>query len=125
VVIGVERDGLEEWVLQPLRHEQLRRGIIVPIQGYKAPRGKLAFIAALQPFLNAGEITFAKDMAALKQFLSFPTGKIDFVNALAFALLMRPGQPIYEDLRARTSPMRSCPQAARHRCGSASTPPRW
>ena len=31
VVIGVERDGLEEWVLQPLRAEQLRRGIIVPI----------------------------------------------------------------------------------------------
>jgi len=51
----------------------------------------------LQPFLNAGEITFAKDIPALKQFLSFPTGKIDFPNALAYAPLMRPGQPIYED----------------------------
>jgi hypothetical protein len=29
--------------------------------------------------------------------LSFPTGKIDFPNALAYAPLMRPGQPIYED----------------------------
>jgi hypothetical protein len=97
VVIGVERDGLEEFILQPLRHEQLRRGVLIPVTGYRAPKGKLAFIAALQPFLNAGEITFAKDLPALKQFLSFPTGKIDFPNALAYALLMRPGQPIYED----------------------------
>jgi hypothetical protein len=29
--------------------------------------------------------------------LSFPSGKIDFPNALAYALLMRPGQPVYED----------------------------
>jgi hypothetical protein len=97
VVIGVERDGLEEFILQPLRQEQLRRGVLIPVTGYRAPKGKLSFIAALQPFLNAGEITFAKDLPALKQFLSFPTGKIDFPNALAYALLMRPGQPIYED----------------------------
>src|SRR6516164_3573094 len=97
VVIGVERDGLEEFILQPLRQEQLRRGVLIPVAGYRAPKGKLSFIAALQPFLNAGEITFAKDIPALKQFLSFPTGKIDFPNALAYALLMRPGQPIYED----------------------------
>jgi hypothetical protein len=97
VVIGVERDGLEEFILQPLRHEQLRRGVLIPVTGYRAPKGKLWFIAALQPFLNAGEITFAKDIPAFKQFLSFPTGKIDFPNALAYALLMRPGQPIYED----------------------------
>jgi hypothetical protein len=97
VAIGIERDGLEEFILQPLRHEQLRRGVLIPVAGYRAPVGKLGFISALQPFLNAGEITFAKDLPALKQFLSFPTGKIDFPNALAYALLMRPGQPIYED----------------------------
>src|SRR6516225_5023100 len=97
VVIGVERDGLEEFILQPLRHEQLRRGQLVPIQGHRAPRGKLKFINGLQPFFAAGEITFAKDIPAIKQFLSFPTGKIDFPNALAYAPLMRPGQPIYED----------------------------
>ena len=97
VVIGVERDGLEEFILQPLRHEQLRRGQLIPVAGYRAPRGKLSFIAGLQPFLAAGEITFAKDIPAIKQFLSFPTGKIDFPNALAYAPLMRPGQPIYED----------------------------
>jgi hypothetical protein len=97
VVIGVERDGLEEFILQPLRHEQLRRGQLIPITGYRAPKGKLSFIAGLQPFLAAGEITFAKDIPALKEFLSFPTGKNDFINALAYALLMRPGQPLYED----------------------------
>jgi hypothetical protein len=97
VIIGVERDGLEEFILQPLRQEQLRRGVLIPVAGYRAPKGKLSFIAALQPFLTAGEITFAKDIPALKQFLSFPSGKIDFINALAYALLMRPGQPIYED----------------------------
>ena len=97
MLIGVELDGLHEFIMQPLRQEQLRRGTIVPVQGYKAPRGKLQFITSLQPFLSAGEITFAKDIPAIKQFLSFPTGKIDFPNALAYALLMRPGQPVYED----------------------------
>jgi hypothetical protein len=77
--------------MQPLRQEQLRRRTIVPIQGYKAPRGKLQFINSLQPFFASGEIP------AIKQFLSFPTGKIDFPNALAYALLMRSGQPVYED----------------------------
>jgi hypothetical protein len=97
VVIGVERDGLEEFILQPLRQEQLKRGVLIPVAGYRAPKGKLSFVAGLQPFLAGGEITFARDLPALKEFLSFPTGRIDFVNALAYALLLRPGQPIYED----------------------------
>ena len=33
VIIGVERDGLEEFILQPLRHEQLRRGVLIPVAG--------------------------------------------------------------------------------------------
>jgi hypothetical protein len=97
VLIGVELDGLHEFIMQPLRQEQLRRATIVPVQGYKAPRGKLQFINSLQPFFVSGEITFAKDIPAIRQFLSFPSGKIDFPNALAYALLMRPGQPVYED----------------------------
>jgi hypothetical protein len=51
----------------------------------------------LQPFFASGEITFAKDIPAIRQFMSFPSGRIDFPNALAYALLMRPGQPVYED----------------------------
>jgi hypothetical protein len=90
VVIGVEVNGLEEFILQPLRQEQLRRGVILPVVALRAPKGKLQFIAGLQPFLQSGDITFAKDISALRQFHTFPTGKIDFPNALAYALKLRP-----------------------------------
>jgi hypothetical protein len=96
VVIGVETNGLEDFLMQPLRHEQLRRGVLLPVKGYRAPKGKLPFIAGLRPYLVAGEATFAKDIPATKQFLSYPTGRIDFPNALAYALLMRP-EVIYPD----------------------------
>ena len=97
VTIGVERDGLEEFVLKPLRQEQLRRGYAIPIRPMKAPKGKLDFIRGLQPFFKAGEVLFAKDLPDLKaQLLGFPTGEIDVPNALAYALILRPGQPIYD-----------------------------
>lgn len=98
VAIGVEEDGLNEFILQPLRAEQLRRGILIPIRAMKAPRGKLDFIAGLQTYFNAGEVTFAKELPELvRQFLSFPTGRIDAPNALAYAMRMRPGVVVYED----------------------------
>lgn len=102
IEIGIERDGLEEFVLQPLRSEQTRRQEILPIRPMKAPAGKLAFIRSLQPFFASGEVTFAKDLPVLKQqLLSFPTGRIDVPNALAYALRMRPGLPIYENFTHR------------------------
>ena len=97
VAIGVEKDGLEEFMMQPLRQEMVKRGVLIPIQGHRAPRDKLAFIGGLQPLLAGGDIIFAKPIPATQQFLNYPSGKIDFPNALAYALLMRPGQPIYED----------------------------
>lgn len=98
VVIGVERDGLEEFILQPLRQEQLRRSYSVPLRAMKAPKGKLDFIRGLQPFFKAGEVIFAKDLPQLRQqLLAFPTGQIDIPNALAYAMMLRPGQPIYDD----------------------------
>src|SRR5882724_710314 len=98
VEIGVERDGLEEFLLQPLRQEQSRRNTIVPIRAMKAPVGKLPFIRGLQPFFKAREVVFAKHMPELQaQLLSFPSGRIDAPNALAYALKMRPGSPVYED----------------------------
>jgi hypothetical protein len=96
VLIGVEINGLEEFIMQPLRLEQLRRNTFIPVTGYRAPKGKLQFISSLQPFLQAGDITFAKDIPASRQFLSFPTGRIDFPNALAYALKLRP-DVIYEN----------------------------
>jgi hypothetical protein len=98
VEIGVEADGLEEFLLQPLRHEQTRRNVLVPVRAMRAPKGKIAFIESLQPFFLAGEVSFAKEMPGLwQQFLSFPTGRIDGPNALAYATRMRPGIVVYED----------------------------
>jgi hypothetical protein len=98
VAIGVEEDGLNEFLMQPLRHEMVKRASVVPVIPWRAPRGKLSFIESLQPFFRAGEITFAKDLPELQaQFLNFPSGRIDGPNALAYALLMRPGQVVYDD----------------------------
>ena len=98
IMIGVEQDGLNEFILQPLRHEQIRRGRSVPIQALKAPKGKIDFIGALQPFFHSGEASFAKPLPDLEtQLLGFPQGLIDVPNALAYATRMRPGQPMFDD----------------------------
>ena len=98
IALGVEKTGLEEFIMQPLRTEQTRRHIILPIRVMPAPTGKLSFIRSLQPYFSVGDVIFAKDLPILKQqLLSFPTGRIDVPNALAYALRMRPGLPIYEN----------------------------
>lgn len=98
VLIGIERDGLEEFILQPLRHEQIKRGQAIPIRALKAPKGKIDFIKGLQPFFKAGEVVFAKELPQLReQLLGFPTGRIDIPNALAYALMLRPGQPVFDN----------------------------
>jgi hypothetical protein len=98
VAIGVERDGLEEFLMQPLRAEMTRRRQIIPVVPLKAPVGKLTFIRSLQPFFAAGEIIFTKSFPVLEQqLLSFPTGRNDVPNALAYALRMRPGLPVYDN----------------------------
>jgi hypothetical protein len=97
-LIGVEEDGLNEFLLQPLRAESVRRGVTIPYKAMKAPRGKLDFIRGLQPFFKAREVTFAKPLPDLaEQLMGFPTGNIDAPNALAYALKMRPGAAIYDD----------------------------
>jgi hypothetical protein len=100
IEVGIEEDGLNEWLSQPMRHEQARRGEVVPYRAVKAPRGKLDFIRGLQPFFAAGEVIFAKELPELRsQLLGFPTGHIDAPNALAYALLMRPGRLIYDTFK--------------------------
>lgn len=100
--IGVEEDGLNEFLMQPLRQEQAKRGLTIPVKPVKAPKGKIEFIRGLQPFFSAREIYFAQPLPDLQnQFLSFPTGRIDAPNALAYALKMRPGAPMYDDFGVR------------------------
>lgn len=98
VEIGVEATGLEEFILQPLRHRALDRKQLLPIRKLKPPRGKDSFIKSLQPFFKSGEIEFVDvSSEARGQLLSFPTGRKDFPNALAYALIMKPGLPVYPE----------------------------
>lgn len=98
IAIGVEADGLNEFIMQPLRHEQTRRRAILPIKALKAPKGKLSFIESLQPFFKGGDIVFCGELPELKrQLLGFPTDRMDAPNALAYLLVMRPGIPMYEN----------------------------
>ena len=104
VEIGVEEDGLNEWLMQPIRDAQVRSGVI-PVIPVRAPRGKVDFIKGLQPFLKAGTAMFCEEpgdaagkfSGAFSQFLAFPRGVIDAPNALAYAMTLRPGVPVYPD----------------------------
>ena len=105
IAIGVETTGLAEFVEQPLRHAGALRASPLPIVSLSPPRGgaakgysQIEFIKSLQPFFNAGEVTFACDVSSTirSQFLGFPTGNRDFLNALAYALIMRPGLPVFD-----------------------------
>jgi hypothetical protein len=98
VTIGVEEDGLNEFIMQPIRQEMTKRDDLLPIRPMKAPKGKLDFIRSLQPFFMSGEATMAAPAPDLvEQLLNFPVGRMDVPNALAYALKMRPGLPVYED----------------------------
>lgn len=98
VHIGVELNGLEEFIAQPLRAAQVTAGRSIPFVGVHAPRDKLGFILGLQPFYAAGDVIHAKHLPDLEQeLLQYPTGRNDVINSLAYALMMRPGRPVYED----------------------------
>jgi hypothetical protein len=102
ITLGVEQTGLHEFIMQPLRAEQVRRGQLIPIEALNAPMiGQIGVIKGLQPFFKAGDVTFAKSMPDLeKQMLAFPTGHRDTLNALAYAPRLRPGLPVYDGFRA-------------------------
>jgi hypothetical protein len=98
IEIGVEATGLEEFIMQPLRHRAVERRQLLPLRRLVPPRGKDSFIRGLQPFFKGGEIEFVDvSSEARGQLLSFPSGRKDFPNALAYALLMKPGLPVYPE----------------------------
>lgn len=102
VTVGVEADGLEEFIMQPLRNEQVKRGISVPLSPQRAPKDKNSFISGLQPFYMAGDVVHVGVCQDLENELkAFPTGRCDVPNALAYALKMRVGKPVYEDFSAQ------------------------
>ncbi len=102
IEVGFEEDGLNQWALQAIRAEQVKRGHVIPLRPMKAPNGKIDFIKGLQVYFQAREVEFAKPMPELVvQLLGFPNGAIDAPNALAYAPRMRPGAPIYDDFGVR------------------------
>ncbi len=100
--VMAELDGLEQWLMQPIRQEQMRRGYTIPVKGIHAVSGtrgagQTSFIEGLQPLFAAGEVIFAQPMKALEdQLLSFPHGIRDTANALAYSQTTRPAAPIYD-----------------------------
>lgn len=104
--IGIEQNSLNQWLAQPIRIEMLRRGELLPLQLLQAPqdRSKEDFIMGLQPFAEANDIVLVGGRSAHPQLVAewsnFPSGPRDVLNALAYALRMFGGIPVYEDFSA-------------------------
>jgi hypothetical protein len=100
VLVGFEEDGLNEFLMQPLRAAATKVEHPFPFCPVKAPRSKIDFIRGLQPFHAAKEIIFVGEPSQFEtlvaQLKNFPTGRIDAPNALAYALMLRPGLPVFE-----------------------------
>jgi len=101
--LGIEKNSLDDWLLQPIRIEMLKRGVSLPLIPLSAPqdRSKEDFILGLQPFAEARDIVLVGGRAAHPQLVAewanFPQGPRDIMNALAYSLRMFSGQPIYAD----------------------------
>lgn len=101
--IGVEKNSLDEWLMQPVRLKMMMKGVALPIQALQAPqdRNKLTFILGLQPFFEVGDIVLVGGKLAhpklAAEIVNFPQGTLNILNALAYSLRMFSGQPIYED----------------------------
>jgi hypothetical protein len=104
IAIGVEADGLEQFITQPLGHKAVAKGVVLPIEPLRAPRDKEGFIKQLQPFFASGEVILVGDAAdhiTLKeQLMNFPRGLKDVPNALAYALKLGGGEPAFPEFIA-------------------------
>lgn len=100
VAIGVEVTGLNQFIEQPLRQAQIARGSI-PLRPVSPPRGqgKENFLLRLQPFFAAGKVIFMgtrdKFQKLIDELLGFPYGLKDTLNALAYMLEIRSGEPVH------------------------------
>lgn len=101
--VVIEKNSLDDWLLQPIRAMSLVTGQHLDMKAINAPqdRDKAAFIMGLRPFFIAGDIILVGGRAAhqqlVAQILNFPTGKRDILNALAYALRVFAGVPVYGD----------------------------
>jgi len=101
--VVIEKNSLDDWLLQPIRARSLMTGQHLELEPVNAPqdRDKAAFIMGLRPFFIAGDIILVGGRAAhqqlVGQILNFPSGKRDILNALAYALRVFSGVPVYGD----------------------------
>lgn len=101
--VVIEKNSLDDWLLQPIRAMALTTGQHLDIKPVNAPqdRDKAAFIMGLRPFFIAGDVILVGGRAAhqqlVAQILNFPSGKRDILNALAYALKVFSGTPVYPD----------------------------
>lgn len=101
--IGIEKNSLDEFLLQPIRFEMLKRGVVLPVRALQAPqdRDKNAFIMGLHPFVVAGDVVLVggrgNHAQLVAEMLNFPGGRLDILNALAYSLRMFSGDLVYED----------------------------
>ena len=101
--VVIEKNSLDNWLLQPIRAHALTTGQFIDVRPINAPQemDKSAFIMGLRPFFIAGDIIMvggrAKHQQLVSQILNFPSGKRDVLNALAYALRVFAGIPIYGD----------------------------
>jgi len=101
--VAIEKNSLDEWLLQPMRAAMLSRGRSLSLKPLQAPQNmdKTQFIMGLQPFFEAGDIVLVGGRGAHQQLvaelLNFPSGKRDIVNALAYVLRVYTGTAVYED----------------------------
>lgn len=105
--VAIEKNSLDEWLLQPMRNRMLKRGKILNLKVMNAPqdRNKLQFIMGLSPFFKAHDIVLvggrSKHQQLVSQILNFPSGKKDVINAMAYALRVFSGAPVYSDFGER------------------------
>ena len=101
--VVIEKNSLDDWLMQPIRAMQLMTGQMLDIRAINAPqdRDKDAFIMGLRPFFIAGDIILvggrAKHSKLVSQLLNFPSGKKDTLNALAYILRVFAYVPVYGD----------------------------
>lgn len=101
--VGIEKNSLDDFLMQPIRYEMLRRGVLLPIKPLQAPqdRDKDQFIMGLHPFFAGGDILLVggrgNHAQLVAEILNFPGGRLDILNALAYGPRMFAGSVVYDD----------------------------
>lgn len=102
--VAIEKNSLDEWLMQPMRSAMLTKGRSLMLRGLQAPQDmdKGQFLMGLQPFFAAGDIVLVGGETAHPELVAevknFPSGKRDVFNALAYVQRVYSGVPVYEDV---------------------------